>query len=384
MKIAWVSSWPPRPCGIATYSLELVDALRKKGGDVYIVCHTDGGKPGEKNVYPVINLDEVDWAEKLYSVVGEIKPDIVHIQHEYGLYSVNDDYSAGLLRPLFRWKLDDSFPVVITYHSVYSKMDRARAMFMDLMQRLVHAGIVHEYYQWISLPYNLGRMVSNVYVIPHGAKENLLFSRQEAKKYLGLEGKKTIGMIGWFVSTKGFHRVIKMWDILSEELGPDTYLILAGEARRGEESQREYKARLLSLVEDCRNKHRIKLLIKSFSPEEYERVLACFDIAVFPYTFISQSGNLAHSLALGVPVVASAIEGLEAEVKASGAGILVPPDDDDELKRAIVTLLKDDRLREKYSKRALNYVKNKIGWSIVAEKHIKLYDKLLKEKSQKT
>ncbi|MCD6574668.1 glycosyltransferase, partial [Candidatus Aerophobetes bacterium] len=143
MKIAWVSSWPPRPCGIATYSLELVDALRKKGGDVYIVCHTDGGKPGEKDVYPVINLDEVDWAEKLYSIVGEIKPDIVHIQHEYGLYSVNGDYSAGLLRPLFRWKLDDSFPVVITYHSVYSKMDRARAMFMDLMQRLVHAGIVH-------------------------------------------------------------------------------------------------------------------------------------------------------------------------------------------------------------------------------------------------
>ncbi|MBC7189745.1 glycosyltransferase, partial [Candidatus Aerophobetes bacterium] len=93
----------------------------------------------------------------------------------------------------------------------------------------------------------------------------------------------------------------------------------------------------------------------------------------------SQSGNLAHSFSLGVPVVATGIEGLKAEIEASGAGIAVPPGDDFELARAILTLMKDDNLRKVYSKRALNYVKKKIAWPIIARKHIALYRKLLRE-----
>ena len=380
MKIAWISSWPPRPCGIATYSLELVEAIKKEGVEVHIICHTDGGKPGEKNVYPVINLKETDWQDKLYLKVKQINPDILHIQHEYGLYSVDADWSAGLFRPLFRWRIEENFPIVVTFHSVYSELGKERETFLDIIQRVINAGIVHEYHQWLALHVNLGRIIDNFYIIPHGAKENISFSREDAKRALGLEGKKIIGMIGWFTPTKGFHRVINMWDSISKKTGSDTYLILAGEAREGEKVQKEYKRKLLSLVEKCKNKDKIKVIIKNFSPEEYEKVVASFDVAVLPYTFISQSGTLAHSFSLGVPVVASSLEGLKAEIEASGGGILVPPDDNEELRKAIVTLIKDNTLREKLSQKALRYVKEKIGWSIVAKKHIKLYEKLIREK----
>lgn len=209
MKIAWISSWPPRPCGIATYSRELVGALRDAGNDVHIICHTDGGDPGEKKVYPVMNIQKVGWDEKIYSVVKEIKPEVVHIQHEYGLYQTHNDHAVGLFRPLFRWKVENRFPLVITYHSVYSSLSRIQAWYMDLMQKLVDAGIVHEYYQWSNLPVNIGCVVENVYVIPHGTKADVSISKQDAKESLGLEGKKVIGMLGWFSSSKGFHRVIK-------------------------------------------------------------------------------------------------------------------------------------------------------------------------------
>jgi len=378
MKVGWVSSWPPRSCGIATYSLELVEALRAEGVEVEIVCHRDGGKEGEKKVHPVIDLGETDWQEKFYLTVKKIAPDILHIQHEYGLYSRKDDFSSGLLYPLFRFKIDKKFPVVITYHSVYSKLDRGRSLFMDVAQRLVDAGIVHEEYQRICLPFNIGRMVKNIYVIPHGAKKDVCVSKKEAKKSLALEGKKIVGMIGWFAPTKGYHRVIKMWEFLSRELGPDTFLLIAGEARMGIGEQVEYKNKILSLVEKSRAKDKIKVVLGSFSPEEYEKILASFDLLVLPYTLISQSGNLAHSFSLGIPVVATAIEGLKAEIEASGAGIAVPPEDDFELARAILTLMKDDNLRKVYSKSALNYVKKKIAWPIIARKHIALYKKLLR------
>jgi len=379
MRIGWVSSWLPRPCGIATYSLELVETLRKEGHDIHIICHTDGGREGEKNIYPVIDIKESGWEDKLYSVVKEIKPDILHIQHEYGLYSKAGDFSAGLFRPLFRWRMEEKFPLVITYHSVYSRLDKKRALFMDVVQKLVDAGIVHEVYQWTNLLINLGRVVDNVYVIPHGAKVGASISKQDAKESLGLKGKKIIGMLGWFIPTKGYDRVIKMWDSISKRLGPDIFLVIAGEARGGNPTQQKYKQKLLSLIEKCQAKDKIKVLLGSFSPQEYERILASFDVMVLPYTFISQSGSLAHSFSLGVPVVASGLEGLKAEIEASGAGIAVsPPDDDYGLKRAIITLAEDDTLRERYSQKALSYVKDKIGWPIVAKKHIKLYEKFLK------
>ena len=73
------------------------------------------------------------------------------------------------------------------------------------------------------------------------------------------------------------------------------------------------------------------------------------------------------------------MEGLKAEIEESRAGIAVPLDDDLELERAIVELLKNDALRHKYGKNASAYVTGKIKWSVVARKHIALYEKLINQ-----
>jgi len=246
---------------------------------------------------------------------------------------------------------------------------------MDVMQRLVQAGIVHAEYQWMNLHANLGRIVDNVYVIPHGAATGELISKKQAKKKLGLEGKHVLGMIGWFTQTKGFDRVLEIWDDLASELGDSTWLVLAGDARLGDPNQIDYKKKLLDLVEQCVHNDRIKLLQGSFNPEEYNNILAAFDLMVMPYTFASQSGNLAHSFALGVPAVVSGLEGLKAEAEASGAAVPVSLGDSEELKRAILMIMGDADLRKRYVQRARAYVNKKISWSITAKKHIQVYKK---------
>jgi 1,2-diacylglycerol 3-alpha-glucosyltransferase len=380
VKIVWISSWAPRACGIATYSAELVGALRKKRNRVYIVCHPDGGSPGEKYVYPVMDTQRPGWDEELYAVVKKIQPDIVHIQHEYGLYQTEGDHGVSLFRPIFRWKMEKRFPVVVTYHSVYTRLNRMMSCYMDVMQSLIDAGLVHEAYQWIHLPVNIGRIPDNIYVIPHGAPGRVSMTRKKAKRALGLEGKKVVGLIGWFHETKGFHRVLERWDSIAEKLDINTVLLLAGDARPGDPTQLHYKERLLSLVEESRFKDRIRVIMGSFEPEEYERILASFDLMVMPYSFASQSGNLAHSFSLGVPVIASAMEGLKAEIEQSGAGVGVPPEDDCELEQAIIMLLSNDTLRERYSRSAKAYVKNRINWKIIVDKHLRLYKKLIAAK----
>ena len=377
MKIAWISSWPPRHCGIATYSQELVHALREKGNEVHIVCHTDGGIPGEQYVHSVIDTKDEGWDQKVYQAVRGLHPDVVHIQHEFGLYKVQNDYASGLFRPLFRWRVEGHFPVLVTFHSVYTQLNRMIRLYMDLILRQIDAGIVHAEYQWVYLPVNLGHPADNVYVIPHGAKGSVKVLKEEVKNRYGLSGKKVVGMIGWFTPTKAFHRVIDLWDNLAEHLEADTLLVLAGDARMGDPVQIEYKKNLLLRVEKCTARDRIKLFLGSFPPLEYEKILSCFDVMVMPYTFASQSGNLAHSFALGIPVIVSNLEGLKAEVEASGAGIAVPPGDDEELERAVLMMMGDERLRRRYAQKARQYVKNKIAWPLIAEKHMKLYKKVI-------
>jgi 1,2-diacylglycerol 3-alpha-glucosyltransferase len=380
MKIAWISSWPPRHCGIATYSLALTNALREQGNDLHIVCHTDGGSPEEKNVYPIIDTQKVGWDETLYETVSGIQPDLVHIQHEYGLYQTNGDHASSLFRPFFRFRVDGRFPVVVTFHSVYTSLSPTIREYMHIVLHTIDAGIVHAEYQWASLLLHTGSSFDNVYVIPHGAESGLSLSGKKAREALGLSGNRVIGMIGWFEPTKSFHRVIDLWDGLASQLDPNTVLVLAGDARMGASPQIEYKHTLLEKVKQCREKHRIKLILGSFSPSEYLQILASFDVMVMPYRFASQSGNLANSFALGVPVIASGLEGLKAEIEASGAGIAVTPGDDLELKRAILTMMGDDTLRKRFVQKARTYVKKRIAWPLIAGKHMKLYKKLVQEK----
>jgi len=385
MKIAWISSWPPRHCGIATYSYDLVTAIRRKGHQVEVVCHTDGGNPGEKNVHPVIDSEVPAWEDKLLRTVNLQKPDVVHIQHEYGLYRQGKDFACGLFKPLFRWKREKKFPTVVTLHSIYSKLSPSVATYVKVVQDLADAMVVHLSSQYTHLPQNLGRMVPNAYVIPHGARLHRPYSKAKFKQKLGFtENQKIIGLVGWFDPNKGFEQLLCKWDYLVERIGPSLHLILAGEARDGSRRREKYRNTLLNLANSCKYKDQIKIILGKFSPEEYENILRSLDLMVLPYKLASQSGNLANCFSCGIPVVVSGLEGLKEEVEKSGAGIAVSPGDKEELIQSVSMLMQNEEWRKKLSQQAIQYVKNKIDWRIVAQKHIELYSELIKQKAKKS
>src|SRR4030042_1488076 len=84
--LVMISSWPPRLCGIATFAEEAVEFLQRAQPDreIHIVSHTDGA--GAK-VHPVIDLSDPQWYLPVVETLRQIGPEVVHIQHEYGLYN---------------------------------------------------------------------------------------------------------------------------------------------------------------------------------------------------------------------------------------------------------------------------------------------------------
>jgi glycosyltransferase involved in cell wall biosynthesis len=382
-----ITPFPPRHDGIAIYSSELINAMENLGHSVDIISHVDrevGGHESQPNVFGIMDIKKPDWERDVFDKIIDLKPDVVHIQHEYGLYANAGDYGISIIDLLFLLFVA-RIPSVITYHSVYSTLSREEAIFTSLSLDTVDAGIVHEEFQKIFLPANLGRIPANVYVIPHGAKTAVaedVTDAREAKKRFGLEDKRVVLCIGWWEPNKRFEDVVAIWPAVLEN-AENAVLVIAGDARPGSPSGLYYKPKLLKAVRESPVKDRIQVIYGAFTPKEYDIILSLADFVVMPYDRASQSGNLAHAFALGKPAVVTAVEGLKAEVEASQAGISVPLGSLEDLKAAVLLLLRNDELRELFSKRALEYVQKKIGWSIVAKKHIVLYEIAMQKERMK-
>lgn len=380
MRVAMVTSWPPRWCGIATYAENLVEALRAAGADVHVVCHADGGRLGERKVHPVIDQGSPSWYRPLLRAVREIDPDVVHVQHEFGLYTFFQtpgvyDFEPrnafALAVPLFHWNATER-PAVVTYHSVFSRLTREEALYYDHTMGLAAANVVHEPYQRTHLPENLGRVPDNVFVIPHGAgRRRPAPARVRARReQLGLGRRPTLGMMGWWEPNKGFERVIDLWPRVLREV-PDAALVLAGDARPGSPTGAATREAYLARVASSPARDAIRVVRGAFSKEEYLEILSAFDAAALPYLHASQSGNLAHAYQAGLPVIVSAVEGLKSSVEQSRAGFVVP--DDRQLAAAIVRLLGDRALRREFAEAARRYVRDTIAWDRVARRHLDTY-----------
>jgi len=374
--IAWISSYLPRSCGIAYYSADYINALKKfTNTTVTVISHTDAVQAA----YPVIQVDERRrindhaWHTRVQEVIKEIKPDVVHIQHEYGLYECNGDKNARLVTLLKNLK-EEGIPTVITYHSVYSKLTPDQSEFVSETLKTASAGVVHCQYQKDALPANLGWEPQNVYVIPHGSREDIRLDRNRCKKRYGYEGKKVVGLAGLAEKRKAYERVVKLWPELVNKL-PNPWLAIEVKPHYSKESI-DYISELSVLVASSPAKGTVDLIIKDYSAEEFYTKLRSFDVLVLPYLSESQSGVLAHSLAAGTPAVVSDVEGLGFEIKRSGAGIAVR--DDQELAEALIKLLNDDSLRAEMEKNARKYVKEYSGWSKVAEKTLNIYSAIIK------
>jgi glycosyltransferase involved in cell wall biosynthesis len=105
--------------GVGRYTYNLTRALRKLGHTVYVVCNDDGK---EGNFFGLSSSFDKDNSGLLLDIVNKVKPDIVHIQFEHGLYGLK----LSSLNPRNTYTNIDSFydickiPIVTTFHSAYT------------------------------------------------------------------------------------------------------------------------------------------------------------------------------------------------------------------------------------------------------------------------
>jgi len=76
---------------------------------------------------------------------------------------------------------------------------------------------------------------------------------------------------------------------------------------------------------------------------------------------------------LQVPVIATNVGGIPELISDGNTGLLVPPENPQEMANTINTLLDDDETQQKLSKNAFDFINKNFSWDVLLEEYIKLY-----------
>jgi len=198
---------------------------------------------------------------------------------------------------------------------------------------------------------------------PYSSLNNIEWSKKE----------KTIIYAGQINRKKGIDKILESLEIISGK-NKNIKLLLVGEI-----SENEERLFIRRAIKEKRLNKYIEMIGWLPRDELYKVIKRC-DIALcilrpWCYSYvISIPWKLIDYMACGVPVIAS--KGLmEAEkiVKSAKCGILVDPEDTQEIANAVIYLLENDDLRSKMGKNAEDYVQKSYHWNSFEEKLLKVY-----------
>src|SRR6478752_3126417 len=118
MRTAIVSTYPPRACGIGTFSADLRATLTGTGlvtvADLVAVVH-EPSSPQRRGVLATIAQAVRGDYVRTARMLGRLDVDVVLLQHEYGIFGGNDgEYVLSFTGNL-------SQPLVVTLHTVLSE-----------------------------------------------------------------------------------------------------------------------------------------------------------------------------------------------------------------------------------------------------------------------
>lgn len=287
-----------------------------------------------------------------------------------------------LIYRLFRKRL------VFTAHNVNAGErdgtdSRLNRLTLKSQYRLVDHVFVHTKKMRQQLIEEYGLRPAAVTVIPFGinnAVPHTDLQAAEARRRLGVaESEKTILFFGNIRTYKGLHYLVEAFESLVSDGNGPYRLVIAG-SKPNEEGE-QYWEGIERRIKDSRLESKIVQKIQYIPDDETEIYFKAADVAVLPYTYISQSGVLALSYSFELPVVATRVGSFEEEVVEGKTGFLCDAGSATDLARAIRVYFASELYRHLDEKRdeIRTYAAERYSWRTVGEMTCEVYARLLSE-----
>jgi len=376
--VAYVATYPPRECGIATFTQDLVHSVGKftPFSDPTIVALNDGEAIYKypKIVRKQIIHDDLSSYYEAADYLNESPVSVVSLQHEFGIYGgQSGDYVIPFLARLKK-------PVVVTLHTVLPHPNAHQKQIIEqMLQRCeVAVTMINKGKEILSEAYDVD--ARKVVVIPHGVPNVPHRSTDGVKRMLGIADRIVLSTFGLINSGKGLEYVIQALPAIVEKFPNVVYLII-GEThpnvRRQEGEQ--YRNELVELAERLGVTKHVRFNNRFLPLDELINHLAATDVYITPYVNKGQivSGTLAYAIGCGKAIVSTPYLYAE-DVLSDNRGLLVEFRNPDALADAVIRILSDAKLRETLETSAYRYGR-RTTWSNVAIDYLDVFDRLAQE-----
>jgi len=380
-RVVLVGNYLPRQCGIATFTTDLCEALRKEFPETNFVALPVNDIP-EGYPYPdAVRFELFQEDLESYSAAADFlnmsNVDVVSLQHEYGIFGGRaGSHILALLREL-------RMPLVTTLHTVLREPDGPQRMVLQEIATLSDRLVVMTRRGAEFLKEIYGVPESKIDIIPHGIPDVGFVDPSFYKDQFGLEGRKVLLTFGLLSPNKGIEHVIEALPAVVKR-HPDVVYVVLG-ATHPHVQRREGEAYRLGLQRLARSKgvdRHVAFYGRFVTLEELTQFLGAADIYITPYINQAQivSGTLAYAVGAGKAVVSTPYWHAE-ELLADQRGVLVPFGDSASLAAALIELLDNDVLRHSMRKRAYLYARD-MTWPNVARAYMEVFQRARQDRTR--
>ena len=375
-QILFITSYPPRECGIATYSQDLMKALNNKFDHSFSLKICPIESENEKYSYTdevkyILNIDSPKSFVRLAESINEDpKIKLVIIQHEFGLLKDKGGDFVQFLNIILK-------PVCLVFHTVLPNPDiklksKVRQIF-EVCESIVV--MTHTSAEILIKDYGLEQEKNTV--IPHGTHLVSHSDKGILKEKYQLTNRTILSTFGLLSDGKCIETTLRALPEIVEK-NPKILFLIIGKTHPSvvKHESEKYRNMLKTIIEELQIQNHVKFINEFLPLPDLLEYLQLTDIYLFTSKDPNQavSGTFSYAMSCGCAIISTPIPHA-VEVLKNDAGIIVDFEHSEQLKLAIITLLNETELRQNISMTGLHRIMPSV-WENVAIAHALLFKKL--------
>jgi len=376
--ILFITSYPPRECGIATYSQDLIHAIDNKFGRSFSinVCALESKDEtytyDSKVIYVLDTSNSAEYRVLADKINQNERINIIIIQHEFGFFqcSGGKDFLHFLQRLIK--------PVILVFHTVLPRPDECfRTMVRDLAAACTSVIVMTNTSKGV-LEQDYAISPQKIEVIAHGTHLVSNTNKAVLKKKYGLKGRKILTTFGLISSGKSIETTLEALPAIIIA-NPKVLFLVIGKTHpgvikaEGEKYRRMLEEKVISL--DLKN--HVKFINQYLELPVLLEYLRLTDIYLFTSKDRNQavSGTFSYAMSCGCPIISTPIPQAR-ELLDEHTGIIIEFENSQQLSLGVIRLLSNDLLRKNISINTLHKIAP-TAWENSAVEHALLFEKML-------
>ncbi|MES2543495.1 MAG: glycosyltransferase [Bacteroidota bacterium] len=379
-EILFLTTYPPRECGIATYSLDLIQALNNKFESSFAIKICPLESTSHKHNYTnkhlyTLNTDAIEsYLELGEKINANEKIKVVLIQHEFGLFHSNETAFLNLLNNINK-------PVIVVFHTVLPHPNEEMKSHVQNIASNAKSIVVMTNSSASILVEDYEIPIKKITIIPHGTHLVKHSNKEELKIKYNFQGRKVMATFGLLSSGKNIETTLKALPSIIEK-NPEVLFLIIGKThpevvkKEGE----KYREDLEKIITELHLEKHTLFINEFLSLSDLLEYLQLTDIYLFTSKEPNQavSGTFSYAISCGCPIISTPIPHAR-EVLKEDIGRIVDFENSDQLAHQAIDLLNNEELRKSISLNGLHKIAP-TAWENSANLHAALFKKNSKQK----